>query len=705
MAALCAICALFAAAVPGLAQEAGTPPAKPADVLQVSAPGHESAPATPKEHEPARPEAPKDEPVKAAAVPEPATPPTEKLAETPQKEPEKPAKSTDPAPAPLPAPATATVEPVTPAPAVPASPAPATPATAEPSAPVAPPAPAPAAPPAAAAAPAFTLDIAEAARRLGPRAGADRRELDAIVAFYAARQSRPHWHSEKGRTPAAEKLVAEVSRAADYGLDPAAFELAALKTGPAPDAAPDQLAADEVRLSQAFLRYARQARGGRIDPPSLTKFLDRQPRLFDAASLLEQVATATDPGAYLRQLHPRHPQFERLRQRYLAMRKANMQVANLPTIPDGPRIQPGASHPHVALVRARLGLAAAKVQGGGAADDDRFDEALVKAVRDFQVARNLRPADGSIANGTRHALNSLALGNPKKILANMEQWRWMPEDLGSLYVWVNIPEFTLRVVQEDRVVHTERVIVGKTDTQTPIFSDEMEQVIFHPFWGVPDGIKANEIQPSLARGSYSVLAKHNLRIAMNGRDIDPSSINWSSADMRRFHVYQPPGGDNVLGVVKFRFPNKHDVYMHDTPTKGLFQTAVRTYSHGCMRVQNPVRLAEILLAEDKRMGADRVRALATPGAPQNNQINLTRRIPVHITYFTATVEDDSKPRYFPDVYGHENRINLALEGKAHLIAKVPEPKGPTRADAVGRLSETQAGAFFRDWMRNVFGNN
>jgi L,D-transpeptidase YcbB len=319
------------------------------------------------------------------------------------------------------------------------------------------------------------------------------------------------------------------------------------------------------------------------------------------------------------------------------------------------------------------------------------------------VAKGLRPADGSIGNGTRAALNGVVQGNPKKILANMEQWRWMPDDLGRFYVWVNIPEYTMRVVQDGKVIHTERVIIGKTDTQTPVFSDEMEQVIFHPFWGVPDGIKSNEIQPSLARGAYGVLQKHNLRIASGGRDIDPATVDWKTADLRRFHVYQPPGNDNVLGVVKFRFPNKHDVYMHDTPTKGLFSTAVRTYSHGCMRVQNPLRFAEILLAEDKKMASDRVRALAAPGAPQNNTVLLTRRIPVHITYFTASVDDDGKARYFSDIYGHENRINLALDGKAHLVAKVEKTKDPVRAEPVASLTETKASR--RDWVRDVFVNN
>ncbi len=551
---------------------------------------------------------------------------------------------------------------------------------------------------------AMGLDIAAAVQKLPARAGSDKRDMDAIVAFYASRNGEPLWHDNTGRKRTTVALVDEIGRAGDYGLDATALDAVSLKSAPPAGSTPDLIAADEVRISLAVLRYARHARGGRFEPTSLSKFLDRQTRPFEPATVLEQIASAGQPAAYLQQLHPQHPQFEKLRQKYLALRTSGTQAAALAKIPDGPRVLPGSTHPHVAMVRARLGVVQGKL-ASTPGNESVFDEALVTAVRDFQIARGLKPADGSIGNGIRQALNTITEGNPKKVLANMEQWRWMPDDLGSFYVWVNIPEYTLRVVSNGKVIHSERVIVGKTDTQTPIFSDEMEQVIFHPFWGVPDGIKSNEIQPSLARGQFSVLAKHNLRIQAGGRDIDPASVDWKNADLRRFHVYQPPGNDNVLGVVKFRFPNKHDVYMHDTPTKGLFSNAVRTYSHGCMRVQNPVRLAEVVLAEDKKMAADKVRSLAVVGAPANNQINLTRRIPVHITYFTAAVEDDGKARYFPDVYGHENRINLALEGKAHLIPKVNEPKGPVRAEPVASLFDASQKSSSRDWVRNAFTNN
>ncbi len=340
--------------------------------------------------------------------------------------------------------------------------------------------------------------------------------------------------------------------------------------------------------------------------------------------MIEAAAKAEKPDAYLRSLHPKHPQFELLRQKYLAVKRG----------------QP--------ILTADTEAVAEDGKAG---------------------RRKTAASEGPSA---------------QKLLVNMEQWRWMPDDLGDFYVWVNVPEFMIRVVRGGKVIHTERVVVGKPDTQTPIFSDEMEQVIFHPFWGVPDSIKKADIQPSLARGSSRVLERYNLRIQYNGKDIDPQGVDWATADMRKFHVYQPPGGENLLGVVKFRFPNKHDVYMHDTPQKNLFNAGVRAFSHGCMRVREPQRLAELLLAADQGWPASRV-AAAINGGPQNNQINLRQKIPVHITYFTAAVEEDGKLRLFGDIYGHEQRIALGLEGKTQLLAqllkqeKVPVDRGADRA--------------------------
>lgn len=277
----------------------------------------------------------------------------------------------------------------------------------------------------------------------------------------------------------------------------------------------------------------------------------------------------------------------------------------------------------------------------------------------------------------------------ERILANLEQWRWMPADLGASHIWVNIPQQSFNLVRNGRAIHTERIIIGKTNAQTPIFSDRMRFLVFHPFWGVPNTIKYNEILPGLQRGS-PVLEKRGLRLQLNGQDVDPARFDWRRTDIRRFHVYQPPGKGNALGVVKFMFPNKHDVYLHDTPSKSLFKASSRAISAGCVRIQDPLRFAELLLAEDQGMPAVSVRALAQRGATENNQVILRRPVPVHLTYFTMHPDKNGKIESFKDVYGHEQRIRLALAGKMHLVQPVPQRPVPT--EPVGRLVETETGS-------------
>ena len=455
------------------------------------------------------------------------------------------------------------------------------------------------------------------------------------------RQYEPVWVAASGLNEAGRAAVTEIARAGDWGLDAAAFRLPNL---PASGREPtrSERADAEIAVSLAVLKYARHAHGGRAEPTSLSRNIDRQLSLLAPAQVIEAAAKAEKPDAYLRGLHPRHPQFELLRQKYLSAKRGQLTAA-----------------------------AEADLDG--------------KAGK-----RGAAPENASA----------------QKLLVNMEQWRWMPDDLGDFYVWVNVPEFLIRVVRNGKVIHTERVVVGKPDTQTPIFSHEMEQVIFHPFWGVPDSIKKADIQPSLARGSSRVLERYNLRIQSNGKDIDPTSVDWATADMRKFHVYQPPGAENLLGVVKFRFPNKHDVYMHDTPQKALFNLPVRANSHGCMRVRAPEKLAELVLAQDQGWPANRV-AAAINGGPPNNQINLKQKIPVHITYFTAAVEEDGKLKLFGDIYGHEKRIALGIEGKTQLLAQLVKADNvPVTAEPIGSLAETTkpASSFKQEWQRRAFEN-
>jgi murein L,D-transpeptidase YcbB/YkuD len=416
------------------------------------------------------------------------------------------------------------------------------------------------------------------------RGAGDREDHAALVAFYAER-ARPVWIEKDGLSGQAKLAIAEIGKADDWGLKASAFELPPI----APSTDVGSLTDAEITLSLAVLKYARQARGGRLDPASVSRKFDQRPRVYDPKSVMLGIAGSGSADAYLRGLHPKHEQFVRLQR---------------------------------ALAAARSGVA-----GENSAQ------------------------------------------NVQRIVANMERWRWMPDDLGGFYVWDSIPEQMARVVDNGKVVFAEKIVVGRPTTPTPIFSADMLFVIFHPSWGVPTGIKTQELWPQLrdSNGGWfstrplasSVLSAHGLQVTRGGVPVDPDAIDWEKADIRSYDFVQPPGPRNVLGIVKFRFPNKHDVYMHDTPERHLFGSGLRAFSHGCMRVQNPVRLAEVLLAHDKGWSTAQVQDYVKRGG----EVRLTMPIPVHVTYFTATVDENDNVRYFSDIYGLDGRVASALEGQ------------------------------------------
>lgn len=503
-------------------------------------------------------------------------------------------------------------------------------------------------------------------------------DLAAAKAFYGQRNHAPLWLAGTALSQRAVLAIAEFARADDWGLKAADFGVSAIKDRATMDTSG---AADaEIAITRAALKYARFARGGRIaDPGSeLSGFIDRKPQILPPQSSLERLASATPADEVLRKFHPQHAQFELLRKAYLAMRADEGRSASL-RLPPGPMLVPGISHPNVALMRKRLNVPAAAATAELATPELVYDASLVAAVKVFQSSHGLRP-DGLAGEKTRLALNGEAKSKIPSLLANMEQWRWMPETLGSTHVQVNIPEYEMRLVKDGRVIHNERVVTGKLETATPAFSGEMQTIVFQPKWGVPESIKVNELLPRLQDGRG---LRSGLKMSLNGREIDPWNVDWSRADITRYHVYQPSGDDNALGVVKFLFPNKHAVYLHDTPSKGLFNASTRTFSHGCIRVRNPVKLAELVLADDKNWSGSVVRDLVEDG-PEDNAIKLDTALPVHITYFTTTVDDEGRLSSFPDVYGHERRIALAIDGKAGQIVKLnPAPVEVPQAAAEG----------------------
>jgi murein L,D-transpeptidase YcbB/YkuD len=298
-----------------------------------------------------------------------------------------------------------------------------------------------------------------------------------------------------------------------------------------------------------------------------------------------------------------------------------------------------------------------------------------------------------------------------RILINMERWRWLPADLGEFYVWNNVPEFLTRVVKKGETIHSDRVVAGQPEWATPAFSADMKMIVFNPSWGVPDGIKRKELLPLLrnssrgdfvslftgAQSSRAVLEQQKLQAFYQGRLVDPNQVDWNIANIGAYEFRQPPGPTNVLGAIKFMFPNKHDVYMHDTPERDLFARSFRGLSHGCMRVADPRRLAAVLLAQDKGWSEQQVE---TQFAGGTREVELTTRIPVHVTYFTVAVDQQGNLRTFGDLYGLDTRMGASLFG-----GKVPfvTPRYDDELRAMrARAGQSDSGLTLADVISNIF---
>lgn len=460
--------------------------------------------------------------------------------------------------------------------------------------------------PAEAAVPASPEATALKARLATLPAGAtdeDKAEQAAVTTFYTARAWAPLWASAEGLSANASRVLAELQEADDWGLSKRDFPTPAANALAGSPRTPEQIAAAEAEIAFTILKYARFARGGRIINPTeqLTTYIDRRPQLLKPPVVLAGAAEATDTAAYLRGLHPQHPQFEKLRQKYLA-------------------------------------------------------------------SRGHKP-------GSKEALEA------RKVLTNMEQWRWMPADLGHAYIWNNLPEFMQRVVVEGEVVRTERIVAGEIGKQTPVFSRPLRRLTFKPTWIVPDSIKVKELWPSLLKGG-GLMREWALEVTTkDGKPVDWRKLDWTKTDIREYEVIQPNGPKSVMGKFKFSFPNQHTVFMHDTlpRDKYMFNVAQRTYSHGCIRVRNPMELAELILKADK--GWDKAKTHEVYNStPNNHTIEMEKRVMVHNTYFTAMVDEHGKLSTFRDMYGHEKRIALALEGKWNEIRKGRDHLAPVELD-------------------------
>ncbi len=499
-------------------------------------------------------------------------------------------------------------------------------------------------------------------------------EAQKLYFLYGERYFEPIWLSTDASgkvvfSPAADKIIALFRNAEAEGLRPSDYltpdiDLARVSGDST------ALAALETAFSQATMRYANHIHNGRIKPQSISTNFDIAPKPINEAALLERLAASDDPAAILQELQPKHPEFLALK---AALANFGAAAAARPTpIAEGPVLRPGGSDTRLPAIRSRLELSSDP--------SSYYDETTVNAVKAFQQGQGLE-VDGIIGPATVAALNGGAATRREDILANMERWRWMPSDLGDFNVFVNIPEFRLWIDRKGQTEFTTRVVVGTTKNQTPIFSDNIRHLVVNPYWNVPSSIIKGEIAPAVLANPGYTDAK-NMDLLYNGTPVSPWQVDWRQVSTTNFpfRVRQRPGPGNSLGQIKFLFPNKHDVYLHDTPSKGLFSRSYRAFSHGCIRVEDPFAFADALMANEPNISRASLEAMF---GPNEKWVNPQTRIPVHLAYFTVRADADGSLRNYGDVYGHNEKL-IAAMGLSSALP--PTIVAETEAAPAGDLS-------------------
>jgi murein L,D-transpeptidase YcbB/YkuD len=499
-------------------------------------------------------------------------------------------------------------------------------------------------------------------------------ERQAAQAFYDSRGHAPLFLTAGSLNARGEALLDLFQTADDYGLNPVDFENPAFIDVGAK--APDAMAAARAEIGMTLwaLRYARHAMTGRVNPASIGRDITLERNFVDPVTVMPALLASDDLAEALLAYHPQHDQFHALRQELANLRERS-ETEILEPIAEGGTIRLGDTDPRVPQLRDRLGLpdpmmtasveeAAVRLVSTRSDENPEptspdpllFDEALDAAVKTFQAEHNLT-ADGIVGPATFAALNEKAGDLVPDIIANMERWRWMPRELGDFHVIANVPEYRLWVMREGESIFTTRTVVGQNRHRTAIFSDEMEYMAVNPYWNVPSSIARNEILPRLLQDP-GYAHRGNYEILYNGQTIDPFAVNWqAAAEQGMPRIRQRPGARNALGEIKFMFPNQHAIYFHDTPSRGLFGRDQRAFSHGCVRVLDPWAFAEALLTNEPDWDLARARSLQ--GSRERNLI-LDNHIPVHLTYFTARVNEDGRLIMARDIYGHHGRVLAAL---------------------------------------------
>ena len=487
--------------------------------------------------------------------------------------------------------------------------------------------------------------------------------------FYRDRDFRPAWIGDLGLTPTAWELLDLIRSAGLEGLCPEDYHLLDIEplVGLEKDYRPYGILFDpgymarlDLLLTDAFFLYGSDLMDGRVDPEAIHEGWHARPRPPDLSRLLREALSGRGVSPVLDSLVPPHEGYRRLRKVLEDYRRISA-LGGWQAIPAGPVLRPGARDWRLSLLKARLRLSGDLTETP-AEPENFFDGETRAGLIRFQSRHGLS-ADGVLGPRTWAALNIPVEERIRQIEINLERWRWMRQNPGNRYLMVNIADFTLEVVEEGRSVMSMPVVVGTSYRKTPVFSARMTYLEFAPYWTVPSTILREDKLP-LIKKDPGWLARHNYEIVpWSGETteiIDPSVIDWKKVEARTFpgNLRMKPGPQNPLGRIKFMFPNRFAVYLHDTPERYLFARDIRSYSSGCIRVERPLDLAQYLLEKATEWDCDLILDALESDVPLT--VNLPASWPVHIFYWTAWVDEEGALQFRDDFYLRDLDLELAL---------------------------------------------
>ena len=477
---------------------------------------------------------------------------------------------------------------------------------------------------------------------------AERTKLaDQVRRFYRGQKYQLIWIDGERPSRLYRDLVGILGAAEDHGLPSALYsDPLGEASGEDMEISAEQVPALDVKATAALFRYSLHLSSGRLDPHALQSLWTLRPRKPDLVNALTRAVTESDLAKVVGELEPAQPEYQELRKALIRYR-AIAAKGGWPTLHANTKLKPGQQSAVMPALRQRLAMEGDLDPAHEKTPGTTYDSNVVSAVKRFEQRHRLEP-DGIIDAEAVKALNVPIDRRIRMIELSMERWRWLPDEMPSRYLMVNVPDFHLEAVENQQTVMDIRVVVGAPDNKTPIFADEMTHVVFSPYWNVPPGIAEEETIPR-ATGDPDFISRNNMEVVgPKGDVIDPSSVDWSNAQGLR--IRQRPGSGNALGGVKFIFPNTFDVYLHDTNATKLFDRLERGLSHGCVRVEEPHKLAQYVLRDLPEWTPEAIAQAMK--SDEEKHVKLKTPIPVYITYQTAVVHDGGV-RFLEDLYGYD----------------------------------------------------